>query len=97
MGVELKERSEQLTGAGGVDRVTIRDFEDRKGKLFKMIYSKLKAGICHVKQERRVLIRKAYFPKGFYDKFLLSLFNLFIDRKAVYFVGVFRHVGRCSL
>jgi len=56
--LEAWQQVKQNAGAAGIDKMTIEDFERRKGELFKIIYGKLKDGTYRFKPARRVLIPK---------------------------------------
>ena len=56
--LEAWQQVKRNAGAAGIDKMTIEDFERRKGELFKIIYGKLKDGTYRFKPARRVLIPK---------------------------------------
>lgn len=56
--LEAWQQVKRNAGAAGIDKMTIEDFERRKGELFKIIYGKLKDGTYRFKPARRVVIPK---------------------------------------
>ena len=56
--LEAWQQVKRNAGAAGIDKMTVEDFERRKGELFKIMYGKLKDGTYRFKPARRVVIPK---------------------------------------